>query len=83
MSILNFLCYVVCVALAVKFMLTIAEKWGILEWLQAHAPNEFFHKLFTCNFCQSWWLGVCLSILLGIFVDWHLFFVPIFSSSIR
>lgn len=83
MSILNFICYVVCVALSVKFILTLAEKWGILAWLQANAPNDFFHQLFTCNFCQSWWLGVCLSILLGIFVDWHLFFLPIFSSSLR
>lgn len=82
-SVFEFICFVVLVALAVKFMLTLAEKWNILDWLQLHAPNDFFHKLFTCNFCQSWWLGVCLSILLAIFVDWRLIFVPFFSSSLR
>jgi hypothetical protein len=83
MSVICFVCYVGLVAMAVKFMLTLAEKWNILSWLQAHAPNEFFHKLFTCNFCQSWWLGVFLSVLLAVFIDWRLIFIPIFSSSLR
>lgn len=71
------------VALFVKFLRTLAEKWGIWEWLQAHSPNDFLYKLFSCEFCQSFWLGTCLGILLGIFVDWHLIFVGIFSSNLR
>lgn len=82
-SIFNFLCWVVFTALLVKFLRTLAEKWGILEYLQAHAPNEFLYKLFSCEFCQSFWLGTCLGILLGIFVDWHLIFVGIFSCNLR
>ena len=82
-SVIEFVCFVALVAMAVKFAITLAEKWGILEWLQLHAPNEFLHKLFSCNFCQSFWLGLCLSFLLAIFVDWRLIFVPIFSSSLR
>lgn len=82
-SVIEYICYVAIVAMAVKFALTLAEKWGILSWLQAHAPNDFFHKLFTCNFCQSFWLGLSLSILLAIFVDWRLVFIPILSSSLR
>lgn len=82
-SVFDFVCWTLLVAAAVKFMLTLAEKWGILEWLQMNAPSEFFHKLFTCNFCQSFWLGLCLSILIAIFVDWPLILVPIFSSSLR
>ena len=82
-SLINYICYIALVAMAVKFCLTIAEKWEIIEWLQLHAPNEFFHKLFSCNFCQSFWLGLCLSFLLAIFVDWRLIFIPIFSSSLR
>ena len=90
----EFLVWAVLVALAVKFLRTLADKWGILEYLQLHAteiqdklpiklPTDFMYKLFSCEFCQSWWLGICLSILLAIFVDWHLIFVPIFSSNIR
>lgn len=82
-SLINYICCIALVAMAVKFCLTIAEKWGILEWLQLHAPNEFIHKLFSCNFCQSFWLGLCLSFLLAVFVDWRLIFIPIFSSSLR
>ena len=82
-SVIEFVCFVALVAMAVKFAITLAEKWGILEWLQLHAPNEFLHKLFSCNFCQSFWLGLCLSLLLAIFVDWRLIFIPIFSSSLR
>lgn len=81
--VIEFVCFVALVAMAVKFAITLAEKWGILEWLQLHAPNEFLHKLFSCNFCQSFWLGLCLSLLLAIFVDWRLIFIPFFSSSLR
>lgn len=83
MTIIDYICYVALVSMLVKFCLTIAEKWGILERLQLHAPNEFFHKLFSCNFCQSFWLGLCLSIFLAIFIDWRLIFIPFFSSSLR
>lgn len=82
-SMIEYICYVALVALCTKFILTLAEKWGVLEWIQVNAPNEFFYKLSTCNFCQSFWVGLCLSILLAIFVDWVLIFIPIFSSSLR
>lgn len=80
---IEFVCYVLLVALAVMFLRTLAMKWGILEWLQVNAPNEFFHKLFTCDFCQSFWLGMGICLFLAIFVHWYLIFVPIFSCNIR
>ena len=55
---------VVLVALFVKFLRTLAEKWGILSYLQAHAPNDFLYKLFSCEFCQSFWLGLGVCIVL-------------------
>lgn len=82
-TMLDFVIYVVLVALGVKFLLTLSEKWGIREWLQLHAPNEFFHKLFSCDFCCSWWLGVGICIVLAILVDWRLIFVPIFACNLR
>lgn len=80
---IEFVIYIILVALAVNFLRTLAMKWGILEYLQVNAPNEFFHKLFTCDFCQSFWLGMAICVLLAISVHWYLIFVPIFSSVIR
>ena len=80
---IDFVCWVLLVALAVMFLRTLAMKWGILEWLQVNAPNVFFHKLFSCDFCQSFHLALFICIFLAIFVHWWLIFVPIFSSVIR
>lgn len=80
---IEFVIYIILVALAVLFLRTLAMKWGILEYLQVNAPNEFFHKLFTCDFCQSFWLGMVICVFLAIFVHWYLIFIPIFSSVIR
>ncbi len=80
---IDYLVAVVLVALLVKFVRTLAEKWGILGWLQAHAPNDFLYKLFSCEFCQSFWLGLAFSLVLAVFIDWRFVFVPLFSSNIR
>lgn len=80
---IEFVIYIILVALAVNFLRTLAMKWGILEYLQVNAPNEFFHKLFTCDFCQSFWLGMVICVFLAIFVHWYLIFIPIFSCNIR
>ena len=80
---IDFVCWVLLVALLVMFLRTLAEKWGILEFLQVNAPNEFLHKLFTCSVWESFWLGKPISVLLAIFVHWYLIFVPFFSCNIR
>lgn len=81
--IFKFIVFVALVAMAVKFMLTIAQKWGIMDWMQAHAPCKLIYQLLTCDFCKSFWLGLCLSIPLAICVDWRLIFIPIFSCNLR
>ncbi len=80
---IEFVCYIFAVACAVMFLRTLAVKWGILEKLQVSAPNEFFHKLFTCDFCQSFWLGMAICVVLALCVHWWLIFVPFFSSVVR
>ena len=80
---IDFVCWVFLVALLVMFLRTLAIKWGILEYLQVNAPNEFLHKLFTCDFCQSFHLALFICIFLAIFVHWWLIFIPIFSSVLR
>ena len=80
---IDFVCWVLLVALFVMFLRTLAEKWGILEFLQVNDPNEFLQKLFTCSFCQSFNLALFICIFLAIFIHWYLIFVPIFSCNIR
>lgn len=81
---IEFAVAVALVALAVKFLRTLAEKWGILEWLQVHAPNEFLHKLFTCSFCQSFWLGLAICVVLVVFgAPLYWLSIPIFSCNLR
>ena len=80
---IEFVCWVLLVALFVNFLRILAEKWGILEFLQVNAPNEFLHNLFTCSFCQSFHLALLICIFLAIFVHWYLIFVPFFSSVIK
>lgn len=80
---LEFICYVAVVALAAAFFLGLAVKWEILEWLQVHAPNEFFERMFNCKFCCSFWVGVVISLTLCVVTgQWTLLAVPICSTVI-
>lgn len=81
---IEFAVIVFLVSLLVKFLRTLAEKWGILEWAQINSPNEFFDKLTHCPFCQSFWLGLAISIVFAISMgEWWIIFVPIFSCNIQ
>lgn len=58
----EFLFYTVVVALVAAFGLTLLRKWRVIEWVQVHG-NDFFAKMFNCDFCLSFWSGLALSIL--------------------
>lgn len=80
---LAFVCWIVVIALAASFIMSLAVKWGILEWLQVHAPNDFLYKLFSCKFCCSWWTCVGISLILFLALGWWpLLLVPICSTVI-
>lgn len=79
----EFICGVAVVALAAAFLLGLAVKWGWLEWLQVHAPNVFFEKLFNCKFCCSWWMCVAISLTLSVAAgNWWLLLAPVCSTVI-
>lgn len=81
---IDFVCWIVFVSLIVSFLRTLAIKWGILDWLQLNAPNDFLHKLFSCEFCQSFWLGMLVCFIISIVTaDWGAMFIPFFSCNIR
>lgn len=41
----------------ISFMLTVLTKWGVIEFMQAHAPNDLFFRMFSCYFCMGFWIG--------------------------
>jgi len=77
-----FLFYTAVVALAAASGLTLLRKWQVIEWVQVHG-NEFFAKMFNCDFCLSFWAGVALAILLAFITgDPTLLLVPFCSTMI-
>lgn len=77
------MCWVAFVTMAASFLLSLAIKWGILEWLQVHAPNDFLYNLTMCKFCCSWWMSVALSLsLLLVTGEWLFLAVPFCSTVI-
>lgn len=83
MTLLTFMCYVGLVALIVKFCLTLAEKWGILSWIQVHTHFDLIYEWSLCSFCQSFWLGLLICIPLAICIHWTLIFIPLLSCNLR
>ena len=82
-GVIDFVCWVAVVSLVAAFLLSLAVKWGILEWLQVHAPNDFLAKLFNCKFCCSWWVSVVISLTLCVATgQWNLLAVPFCSTVI-
>lgn len=83
MGIVDFLCWVAVVALAAAFLLGLSVKWHWLEWLQTHAPNDFFNKLFNCKFCCSFHVSMIISLTLSLVTgQWVLLAVPVCSTII-
>lgn len=77
-----FITRVVLAALLAAFILTLSRKWGVLEWVQVHG-SEFFSKMFSCNFCLSWWTSVVISIVwCAATEDTSILVIPFFSTPI-
>lgn len=78
---INFLIFVVLTSLLAAFLLSLASKWGWIEWLQVHAPTDFFNKLFSCKFCCSFHMGMIISIILCVVTSqWYFLAIPVCST---
>lgn len=74
--------YIVFVSGLSSFVISLMMKWGIVEWVQVHG-NDFFHKMFSCNFCLSFWTNLLVCISLSIYIsDARVLFIPFFSTNI-
>lgn len=62
---IEFICFSVAVAMNAAFVISLLDKWGAIEYVQING-SEFFAKMFSCQFCLSWWACVTLAILLAI-----------------
>lgn len=79
----DFACWAIVVGLFASWLLVIADKWGVREWLQVHAPCDFLYKLFMCNFCTSWWLNVAICLTLAIITNKGVMLaIPLISTMI-
>lgn len=83
MCIVDFVCWVVVIALAAAFALALANKWGWIERMQVHTRWDFLYKLLSCHFCTTWW--ICVLVALGavaITGHWTLLLAPPCSTLI-
>lgn len=64
------------------FIVTLLKKWGIVDRIQVRG-NKFFSKMFSCDFCLSWWSGVIVSIAYSIITGEPVYlFIPFCSTMI-
>lgn len=59
MTIESFSVCVVLVALVAAFVILLAKKVGIIEWMQVHG-DRFISQMASCDFCLSFWTGTLL-----------------------
>lgn len=75
-----FILLIVLSALLSSFLLLLAAKWGIIEWMQTHG-TRLVSLLAHCAFCLSFWANVVCSVLAAIFIGNALLLVlPLFST---
>lgn len=59
---------VVLVALGAAFCVLLMKKWGVVEWMQVHG-DKFLSKLFSCDFCMSFWTCTVLWLAVACWCD--------------
>lgn len=64
---MNILIYTAILALGSAFVLALCHKWGWIDWMQIHAPNEYFHALVSCHLCTTFWTAALLGCVIVIF----------------
>lgn len=77
-----FLISIILIALASAFVLTLAYKWGVIEWMQVHG-DKIISQMANCDFCLSFWSNVIVCMVVMFFVDdVTVGLAPLFSTMI-
>lgn len=83
MYITEFIGWGVIVCGLTAFVMSLLNKWGIIEWIQVHATNDFIHRLSSCHFCCSWWCGLIIATTFAAVTgEWRLIFLPMVTTNI-
>lgn len=78
----NFIFVTVCIALIAAFIILLIGKIGLREYIVLVAP-KLISKLFSCDFCLSFWLAFALAILASLICNsLILVAIPLFSTPI-
>lgn len=81
MNLVNFIIVTIIISSVAAWCLTLGYKWNVIEWVQVHAPCDLIHKMFSCQFCLSWWTCVGLSLVAVIVTCcWWYMLVPFVST---
>lgn len=77
-----FVMLIVLSALLSSFLLLLAAKWGIIEWMQTHG-TPLLAELAQCRFCLSFWTNVLPATVMAVFTgDVALLALPLFATPI-
>lgn len=77
-----FLISIILIALASAFVLTLAYKWGVIEWMQVHG-DKIISQMANCDFCLSFWSNVIVCMVVMLVVDDVIIgLAPLFSTMI-
>ena len=77
-----FLISIILIALASAFLLTLAYKWGVIEWMQVHG-DKIISQMANCDFCLSFWSNVIVCMVVMLVVDdVTVGLAPLFSTMI-
>ena len=77
-----FLISIILIALASAFVLTLAYKWGVIEWMQVHG-DKIISQMANCDLCLSFWSNVIVCMVVMLVVDdVTIGLAPLFSTMI-
>lgn len=80
MEIITLLAVACFVSLFATFLLLLAYKVGLVEWMQVHGSN-MISKMAHCDFCMSWWLCVLVTIVvISVMQEPYLLSVPFIAT---
>lgn len=78
----TFIVYIFAVSGGAAWLLTLARKWGIIEYVQVHGC-ELLRKMFSCDFCLSWWTAWLIVMPIFFFtLDCSVFLLPFITTCI-
>ena len=82
MSTVHFIIITLLIALASAFVILFIGKIGLQEYVIEQAP-KIISKLFSCDFCLSFWVSFCICIVMSLLnAEVYFLIIPFFSTPI-